>query len=106
MESEEREKKSKKQKEIENDRKIVDSAWFHQYFGRGGGGAPLRDHEGKVITERNPNMDNIENPYNFSIEQIDRVTQSRAPTTNPNVSHRIVLCLYLYIYIYIGLQRY
>lgn len=56
MEAKNNQKKQEKSNEREKDVEYLDDFYHYNPFGRGGGGAPLRDQHGKVIAERNPHL--------------------------------------------------
>ncbi len=52
-------KKMESLQKLEDDHKLMREQEKYQYFGKGGGGAPLRDKLGRVVTTRKPDPDDL-----------------------------------------------
>lgn len=67
-EIEERELRKKREKEEEKRKEREEMEKYNNPFGRGGAGAPIRDTEGKIVTQRKPgpqqNMQQVPNTMN------------------------------------------
>lgn len=56
MEADKERKRKSKERDINEDLHFLDESFKYQPFGRGGGGAPLRDQYGNMITSFKPNF--------------------------------------------------
>jgi len=56
-------KRQEKQMQILEDKRIRQELQKYQYFGKGGGGGPRRNHDGEIIVLRNPNAQQTYNIY-------------------------------------------
>ena len=82
------EKKRNKQINIDQDQQILHEQSLYNYFGRGGGGAPLRDREGRILATRKPDPGQVDNSYqhNFNSQPFPNQLTTVQPAVQVNKS--------------------
>lgn len=84
---------SRRKLAVDDEKKLNQSFYKYYYYGRSGGGAPIHDSEGKVITRRNPDPKIVQHDYSkdCNLSYITNNTNGKVISNRKNQLHPLLL---------------